>query len=124
MDGARGLLMASEHVTRPFEIASEPIATQQFARAEPSRIEHVRLRELLAVCALVCLADITIFRGHGYGGLALFWLLSPALLLLGRPRAADSRGAAVIALMMWLLAARAAWLGSLLGVAWGAVLLV
>lgn len=38
------------------------------------------LRELVGIGSLVALADLTLFRGHGYAGAALLLALAPVLL--------------------------------------------
>ncbi len=78
------------------------------------------LREVVGIGSLVALADLTIFRGHGYAGAALLLALAPVLLWIARPRP----GGLAIAMMLWLLAARSVWLGSWLGMVFGAVLIV
>lgn len=84
----------------------------------------VSWRELAAVLLMVVLADLTIFRTHGFAGIALFFTVSPAFLLLGSPKRFFSRGLLIAALMLLALAARLVWCGSGLQVACGAFLLI
>jgi hypothetical protein len=49
----------------------------------PARVE---LREILAVLGLVVLADLTIYRGHGFAGAAAMFVAAPLLLLMGAPK--------------------------------------
>lgn len=121
---APGFIMSSDPYLLAQAFSPQSGAVARPVAEEQSRAASVSVRELAAVVALVVLADVTIFRGHGYGGLALLGLLSPAALLFGRSRATYSRTTFLIVLMIGLLAARTAWLGSVLGVAWGAALLV
>jgi hypothetical protein len=115
--------MSGDHSSRILEFARAAVVPQQIPRAETRQIQPVAVREVLAVSALVVLTDATIFRGHGYGGLALLCLLSPVLFVLGRLKPAFSWDTAVTGIMLCLLAARTAWLGSPLGVVVGIVLL-
>jgi len=80
-------------------------------------------REVLAVIALVALCDLTVYRGHGYSGFALLFAVGPVLLLLGSPQPRFRTSSLVVAVMLWLLAARMVWLGSGLAVAAGLALL-
>ncbi len=84
----------------------------------------LRWRELIALVAVVVLADLVIWRGQGFAGYAALFAAAPCLLLLGCPRPKLSMSALVVAAMLWLLAARMVWLGSGLAVAAGFVLLV
>lgn len=82
----------------------------------------VRLRELAAVVLLVVLADVTIYRGVGFAGYALFFLAAPVLLLAGAPRPKFRLGFWVLGVMLVLLVAKMIWCGSWLLVASGFVL--
>jgi hypothetical protein len=83
-----------------------------------------QIRELLAIALLVTLADITIYRGHGYAGLAALLILTPPLLAAGAPRPRFSTAARVLFALLCLLALRLVWYGSLLQIFAGAVLLL
>ena len=54
-------------LTKLLEPADEIDALGQ---AQPAR---VKLRELLAIAGLVVLADLTIYRGYGFAGMAAFF---------------------------------------------------
>lgn len=82
------------------------------------------LQEVLAVLAAVVLADVTIYRGHGYTGLAAFLIGGAALLFVGKRRRHLRLSLLVIAGMLALLAAHLVWYGSPIQVAVGVVLLV
>ncbi|HVA48360.1 MAG TPA: hypothetical protein VNH11_18480 [Pirellulales bacterium] len=83
----------------------------------------VRWRELLAVVVAVVLCDLAIYRGQGFAGYALLFVVLPVVFAWGafHPR----RGAAVwtIGAMPALLAAKTIWCGSVLLVAAGFSLL-
>jgi len=81
-------------------------------------------REIFAVLLLVILSDATIYRGEGFAGYAAFFLAAPLLFWLGAPLPRVSKSVLLLGLMLILLAARAAWCGSLLLVASGFALLV
>jgi hypothetical protein len=98
---------------------------------EVGSAEHLRslqppltLRELVGVALLVALCDVTIYRGAGFAGLALLFLLAPLLLLLASPRPRLRAGFWLVGGMLMLLAARLLWMGSELGAAIGFLLLV
>lgn len=98
------------------EIAVPPPVTAEVVPA----VRGGMLRELVAIGGLVALADLTLFRGHGYAGVALLLALAPVLLWIARPRPSGL----LMAILLWLLAARSAWLGSSLGMVFGVVLIV
>lgn len=79
----------------------------------------VRWRELLAVVSAIALADLTIYRGHGYAGVALLLAAAPGILLLGSPRRRVSAVFWALAAMLGALAVRMLWQGSPLEVAAG-----
>lgn len=81
-------------------------------------------REFVAIGGLVTLADIVLFRGQGYAGLALFFLLAPALLFLGRWGTAAWRTTTLVGFMLLLLSLRSVWLGSVLGTLFGMLLVI
>jgi hypothetical protein len=81
-------------------------------------------REAVAIVLMVAWADITLYRGHGFTGVAAMLALAPLLLLSGSPRARFDLVSGLLLGMLWLLAYRLVWCGSLLQVAAGAVLLL
>lgn len=91
----------------------------------PEQLRHpsVTLREWIALLLLLVLSDVTIYRGGGYAGFALFFALAPALFVLGTPRPKATAAAGVVGLLTLLLAARLLWLGGPLCVTAGVVLL-
>ncbi len=100
-------------------LSTEPTVGEQEAVAEPDSAEGTAIREILAILAITALADITLYRGHGYGGLAAFVLLAPLLLLVGQLGLQSHRSMWVIGCMTALISARLLWYGSplLVGVA-------
>lgn len=84
----------------------------------------VTWRELLAIVLMVVLADLTIYRSYGFAGFALFFVLSPILLLLGSPRRTLSGWLLITGLMLLVIAGRLAWCGSWLQIACGSFALV
>lgn len=84
----------------------------------------LRWRELISVLLLVVLSDLTVYRGHGFAGYAILFLLAPVLLLVGSPRPLIRASYWIVVAMLAALAARLIWLGSVLGAATGFALLV
>ena len=80
--------------------------------APAARQPVVRWREIVAITTLVILADMTIFRGTGFAGGALFLLVAPLLLVLGSPAPKFSAVLGALGLMAWMTAARLVWQGS------------
>jgi len=97
-----------------------PPAPGRAGREQPP----VRWREVLAVLLLVVLCDVTIYRGQGFAGYALLFVLAPVLLLLGSPRPRHRLSLWTVGLMLAVLAAKMLWCGSLYLVAAGFALLV
>jgi hypothetical protein len=104
-------------------LRAQPVKLRDF-EATPRSVPVAGIREFAAIAGLVALADITIYRGAGYAGLAVLLLTAPMLLLLGSPERPVRRGYWVVSVMLLLLAARMLWLGSYLAVVVGAALLV
>ena len=84
----------------------------------------VSWRELLAILLMVVLADLTIYRSHGFAGFAAFLAIAPVLLFAGGPRRTLSTWLWIAGVMLLLLAGRLVWCGSGLQVACGIFLLV
>ena len=83
----------------------------------------VRYRELAAIGLLVVLFDLVVYRGEGYAGVALGFVLAPLLLWAGAPRPGLSGVGAVVFALLTLLAARMVWLGTTAQVLAGLVLI-
>ncbi len=100
------------------EPAAEANAPSQ---AQPAR---VKVRELLAVLGLVVLVDLTLYRGNGFAGIAAFYVAAPILLLLGAPQRRGGGDLALVAMMLFVLAAALTWCGTAWQAAIGAALVV
>lgn len=96
--------------SRKVETAFHEWAEPPAAKAVPPAVHW---RELLSVLLLVVLADITIYRGTGFAGAAVFLAIAPVLLLLGSPASALSLLLGGLAIMIGLTAARLVWQGSI-----------
>lgn len=86
--------------------------------------QPVRLRELIAVFLMVIIGDITIYRGYGLSGLALFFAAAPGILWLGSDTLKRTWHVWAVAIMLAVLSLKMFWLGSGLLVFCGLVLLV
>ncbi len=87
-------------------------------------VDAASVREILSLVLIVVLADLTVYRGEGYGGLAALLLGVPLLVFVG---AARRRLLPVVWLMLALLlgsVARLVWCGSPGAVSAGAFLAV
>ena len=82
------------------------------------------IREPVSVLLFVLLADLTLYSGYGYAGFAVFFALSPILLVLGSAERKRNGGQYVLAGMMCLLSVGLVWEGSTAGVATGYALLL
>lgn len=107
----------------------EPLSPPQPAKSQvtelaPRAISAAVIGEILAIVLLVALADVTIYRGAGFAGLALLFVAAPSLLALGSPVRRMGLSFWIVAGMLGLLGARLLWLGSPLAVLVGAGLLV
>ena len=94
------------------------------AESSPRAVPVAGIREFGAIVGLVALADVTIYRGAGYAGLALLLIAAPVLLLIGSPQRRPRMSFWIVSAMLVLLAARMLWLGSYLTVALGAALVI
>ena len=115
--------MATVSETQPNPAANDLPVLDYWKSLTPDP-SPARGRELLAVALLVVLSDATIFRGQGYAGYGLLFVLSPLLMALGSPSEQRSRVGWLLAVMLWALAVRLVWCGSALAVCCGLVGLV
>lgn len=106
-----GSLLKDEAAGRSASTAPQPRADAGFA-------------EPVAILLTVVLADVTVFRGHGYTGLAVFLLGVPWLLYLGKKRPSIRLPLWIVGAMLLVLAARLVWYGSPLQVAVGLVVVL
>src|SRR5438552_5505135 len=95
--------VAAQRTVSPAE-APVPAAGERAAR--------VPARELAAVLGLMILADITIYRGQGFAGMAALFSVAPALLLWGAPHRRRRLDLWIVAAMLLLLAAALVWCGT------------
>jgi hypothetical protein len=84
-----------------------------------TELPPVRGRELLAVSLLVVLCDLTIYRGRGFAGYGLLFVVAPILLWFGSPSIKRLKAGWLIVPLLWALAARLVWCGSALAVCCG-----
>ena len=84
----------------------------------------VTSRELLSVLGLVILADLTIYRGHGFAGMATLIAGGHILLLVGAPRRRMQLDSAIVGTMALLLVGALVWCGTVWQVAIGAALVI
>lgn len=97
----------------------------QASKSAESKFEQppISVREFAALLSIVILADLTIYRGHGYAGLALLLITAPLLLAVGSiPRRFDRSGWVLVPLLM-LASIRLVWCGSPAAVVAGCSLL-
>ncbi|MCB9923489.1 MAG: DUF4173 domain-containing protein [Planctomycetaceae bacterium] len=80
--------------------------------------------EVIIVGCVVLLADLSLFRGHGYAGCGLFFLLTPVLLIAGTRPMRHSASMRITGVMLVRLAAKLFWCGSVLLVSLGFALTV
>ncbi|MGE5191216.1 MAG: DUF4153 domain-containing protein [Deltaproteobacteria bacterium] len=81
-------------------------------------------RELLAVLGLVVLADLTIYRGCGFAGMAALFSVGPILLFFGAPQRRIGIDAGVVGTMLLLLTGALLWCGAGWHLAVGAALFI
>ncbi len=104
--------------------STDPNADEPLLAEAVPRPSDIGLQEVIAILLAVVLADVTIYRGHGFTGVAAFLLGAIALLLFGKRRRHWRVSLVVITGMLALLAAHLVWYGSPLQVAAGIVLVI
>ncbi len=105
---------------KPPVVNAELVSDREWPASPP-----VRLREILAVFGIVVMADITIYRGAGFAGIAALLCAVSLLLWFGKPeRTARKWITLLIMATLWLLAARIVWCGSTLRAIVGAGVLL
>ncbi|MBC8872852.1 MAG: DUF4173 domain-containing protein [Planctomycetes bacterium] len=118
--------VTAEIVNQPNEGQAESAAESAMMAATREQ-PPLRLREVFAVLLMVVLCDVTIYRGEGFAGLALLFVVAPVLLLVGSFRPRFGLSFWLIGFMLVALAAKMLWCVSWLPglhVAAGFVLLV
>lgn len=93
----------------------EPTLIEEFA----DQPRPVRWREVLAIVLLVVLCDLTIYRGTGFFGYALLFVLAPLCVALGSDLTRGHRRGWLFVAVLVALAVRLAWCGSWLAVGCG-----
>lgn len=95
--------------------ASPPLPVSDFIDEEARPVDW---REVLAVMVLVAISDLAIYRGRGFAGYAVLFVLSPACLALASDRGRKTIGWG-FALLLLALAGRLVCCGSVLAVSCG-----
>ena len=103
---------------------SPVMALDELTTRRPQPAPAVSWRELLAVLLLVVVGDLTIYRGQGFAGYAVFFLAAPVLLWMGSPFARQSGSVWLVSLMLVALATKLVWYGSTVVVVIGFAVLV
>ena len=103
-------MSGSSTVVVPRTAHPKPVATTTATPASPTPIS---LRQIVGVVCCVVVCDLTIYRGAGFAGLALLFLLAPLLLWLSAQRHRHTPGLFLLGTMLVLLATRMAWSGSI-----------
>lgn len=93
-----------DHEPRPAVAVSATTTVASSAR--------ISFRQLIGVSCCVVVCDLAIYRGEGFAGLALLFLLAPLLLWLSSQRPSRTVGLLLPGAMLVLLAARMSWSGS------------
>lgn len=112
------------------EVRIPPVAGERLSKSETVKPYSLwsqpptRLREILGIAGLVLVADVTIFRSHGWAGFAAFLFATPWLLTFAAPQRKTGVIFWILMGMSVLLATKMIWYGTGLGVAIGLVLVV
>lgn len=119
-----GSVAAAETAARSANLHqfAEPIllsANESDGFRSPSSSEPIRWRELVVLVSLVAVADVTIYRGAGYAGVAALLVIAPLLLLFASVARGPDTAAWILLPMILVSAARLVWLGSPIAVAAG-----
>src|SRR5712675_2433334 len=100
----------------------EPVPERAAPVERPA--ERVKTRELLAVLGLLVLADITIYRGQGFAGMAALFAIAPFLLHCGAPQRRFGTDVWIVGTLLIVLSAALFWCGSAWQIVIGGALLV
>lgn len=100
------------------------VAAPDLQRPPVSGLRAVEVRSFVAALFIGGVGDLTLYRGHGYSGLAVLFVLAPWLMALGIPAPRWRKYVLVIGAMILALAARLVWCGSPLPVILGFALVV
>ncbi len=98
---------------------AEPLAPI-FDEPGPPKFQP-RQRVIVLLIAVLC--DVVIYRGNGFAGLSLLFVVAPILFCIGKFNPARIGDLTVVAVMLILLSVRLLWYGSVLPAALGFALL-
>ena len=102
-------MSSSTTVVVDHEPRSEVVAS---ATATAASSALISFRQLIGVSCCVVVCDLAIYRGEGFAGLALLFVLTPLLLWLSSQRPSRTADLLLPGAMLVLLAARMFWSGS------------
>lgn len=106
------------------ETLSKELRTRRALRDANSPREPVGKTEVFAVFLLVILADVTVYRGHGFAGWAAFVILVPPLLVLGTRKIPRSLMATILGGLLLVVSLKLLWSGTPLLILTGVALLL
>lgn len=84
---------------------------------------QIPIREIVSLSLLVVVSDMTIYRSLGYMGPAIFFSVAPILLAIGARRGSRTSSQLLLIAMLFAIAARLAWCGSMAAAIAGFLLL-
>lgn len=126
-DGSPALLATPDTPAPPGALPSAPDAATPGAPPPAILLRRpapVRPRELVALIAIVALADMALYQRSGGAGLAVMFVAIPALLFAVANARSGSRRFAAISLLLALVAGRCLWQSSTGATALGMALLL
>jgi len=109
--------------TAPPHASATPLSAPHVLSWRDRPQPPARWAEVLAAITLVVLADLTIYRGHGFAGYSALFAVGGGLLVLGAYRPRLGRDFWLLAGLLTLLSFRILWQGSWLAVGVGIALL-
>ncbi len=92
--------------------AEDALEIESFIESEEEEMTAPRWEAIVGIISLIVLCDLTIYRGHGFAGYAVLFVVAP--LLLWFSSAKRCRGVAfwIVSAMLVLLAGKMIWFGS------------
>ncbi|MEZ6054631.1 MAG: DUF4153 domain-containing protein [Planctomycetaceae bacterium] len=104
-----------------------PSMTVDINLAEPGKTHRdqppIQWRELLALLLLVVLSDLTIYRGEGFAGFAALLVFGPTIIWMGAARRSWTGATVAVATLLFFVACKLLWCGSILLVVCGVTLM-
>lgn len=98
----------------PGEMAVAPATDEAAQPAQAREDDSLTIREIACVGLGVFVADVTLFRGHGYAGVAAMGIAAAALLWIGKSsRLGNGRYRWIVAGLLLATVAKLVWDGSL-----------